>query len=54
MLSKIQRTELSQARGLAKWFSVKVEIRVFGKLIWSYVWPPFSTNDGRNDYVYDE
>lgn len=42
LLSKSQRVDVSQARGLAKWFSVKVEIRVFGNLIWSYTWPPES------------
>lgn len=31
---------VNDSRSLSRWFSVKVEIRVFGKLIWSYVWPP--------------
>lgn len=45
MLSKSQRVDLGRLRGMAKWFSVKVEIRVFGKLIWSYCWPPESDGE---------
>ncbi len=33
-----------EATRISKWFSVSVSISVFGKVIWSYVWPPKSNN----------
>lgn len=39
-LTRNQKSNLSSARTLSRWFQVKVEIRLFGKLVWSYVWPP--------------
>lgn len=29
-----------KAKGLAKWFRVSVSIEIFGKVIWSFTWPP--------------
>lgn len=49
LLSKQNRADLAQARGLAKWFSVSVTIKVFGKVIWSFTWPPESQNPKEND-----
>lgn len=31
---------VTEAKGLSKFFSIKLEIRVMGQLIWSMVWPP--------------
>lgn len=39
-----QNEIVNESRNLSRWFQVKVEIRVFGKLIWSYVWPPEQKN----------
>lgn len=49
LLSKTEKKIVSESRTLSRWFQVKIEIRVFGKLIWSYVWPPESNN--LSDYV---
>ena len=40
MEERIKNQQIKEAKGLAKWFSVKIEIRMFGHLIWSYQWPP--------------
>lgn len=40
MTNVCKDTSVSLAKRIAKLFSVKVEIRVLGQLIWSYVWPP--------------
>lgn len=37
---KFQEDSIQQAKRLSDWFSVSVEIRLFGKIIWFYVWPP--------------
>lgn len=31
---------VKEAKGLSKWLSVKVEISIFGHVIWSYQYPP--------------
>mgnify|MGYP006988871110 FL=1 len=36
-----RKTEaVASAKGLAKWFSVDIEIKIFGVSIWSYHFPP--------------
>lgn len=40
MLSRSQKSSLQSARLLARMFSVEVTIRLFGKIVWSFVWPP--------------
>lgn len=40
MLRRNQRAMLRETRVLSRWFQVRIEIRMFGRLIWSYVWPP--------------
>lgn len=40
MLSRQQKSVLGVARTLSKWFQITIEIRLFGKLVWSYKWPP--------------
>lgn len=42
LLSKKQKSALGVARLLSKWFQITIEIRLFGKLVWSYKWPPSS------------
>lgn len=40
-MSEIEKTNaVDSARGLAKWFSVHVEIKIFGHVVWSYTYPP--------------
>ena len=40
-MSKTDESKIvNDAKSIADWFSVSVEIRVLGKVIWSYVWPP--------------
>lgn len=40
LLSKSQKKSLSVARTLSRAFQIRIEIRLFGKLVFSYVWPP--------------
>lgn len=40
LLNQNQKRSLSLARSLSKAFQVRVEIRLFGKLVFKYVWPP--------------
>lgn len=42
LLSKNEKKAVKTARVLSSWFQVKIEIRLFGKLVWSYCWPPES------------
>ena len=35
-----RKNAVANAKGLAKWFSVRVEISVFGNVIWSYQYSP--------------
>lgn len=44
LLSKNEKSAVIMSRKLSRWFQVKIEIRMFGKLIWSYVWPPDSVS----------
>lgn len=34
------RSDLSRAKFLAKWFEVRVTIRLFGRIVLDYKWPP--------------
>lgn len=45
MTREMKQRNLNVARGLARFFQVKIEIRMFGKLVWTYVWPPDSDVD---------
>lgn len=50
MITRSQRRAVRSVRLLENFVSLKVEIRLFGKLIWSFVWPPQSTvNDCDDD-----
>ena len=31
---------IADAEGLAKWFSVDIRIKIFGRTIWEYHFPP--------------
>lgn len=44
-----KRKFVSVSRTLSRFFQVKVEIRMFGRLVWSYVWPPDSDVDSLPD-----
>lgn len=46
LLNSSQRKQVSLVRSLSSLFSVHVEIRLFGKIVWSYTWPPESSNIG--------
>lgn len=46
LLNSTQRKQVSLVRSLASLFSVHVEIRLFGKVVWSYIWPPESPKIG--------
>ena len=37
-----QQTLVNDAKGLAKWFSVDVVIKIFGVTIWEFRFPPKS------------
>lgn len=37
-----QTNLVNNAKGLAKWFSVSVTIKIFGVTIWEYHFPPKS------------
>lgn len=39
-LTKSQKRSVSLARSLSRAFQVRIEIKLFGKLVFSYVWPP--------------
>lgn len=40
LLSKNEKSVLKVGRFVSKWFQVSIEIRLFGKLVWCYTWPP--------------
>ena len=41
MLNDSQKIEkISEAKGLAKWFSVEITLKIFGQVIWHWVFPP--------------
>lgn len=40
MDEKRKQTLVSDAKGLAKWFSVSVTIKIFGHVVWSWTFPP--------------
>lgn len=42
LLSKSMRSDLSRAKFLAKWFEVRVTIKLFGRTVLDYKWPPDS------------
>ena len=40
-MSEIKKDEaIASAKGLAKWFSLDVTIKIFGVTIWEYHFPP--------------
>lgn len=40
MPDSLREQKVSEAKGLAKWFSVDVTIKIFGVTIWEYHFPP--------------
>lgn len=44
LLTRQKKKALNEVRFLAKWFQVEISIRLFGKLVWSYKWPPDNTD----------
>ena len=44
MDKKSQNEIVKDAKGLAKWFSVDIVIKVFGVVIWEYHFPPKEIN----------
>lgn len=40
MTAEIRNEKINEARGLAKWFSVDITIKIFGVTIWEYHFPP--------------
>lgn len=40
MSTEEKQIKVEQARGLAKWFRIHIEIALFDKVIWSKTWPP--------------
>ena len=45
MSEKVKQTLISDAKGLAKWFSVDISIKMFGQTIWEFHFPPKSEKD---------
>lgn len=35
-----QKELVTEARGLARWFSIDIKIKIFGVTIWEYHFPP--------------
>lgn len=44
MSEKTKQTLIADGKGLAKWFSVDISIKMFGQTIWEYHFPPKSEN----------
>lgn len=45
VLSNSQRNDLSRVKVLAKWFSVRLTIKLFGRIILDYQWPPLTESE---------
>ena len=40
MSTEERKIKVEQAKGLARWFKIHIEISLFDNVIWSKTWPP--------------
>lgn len=49
LLSKTQKNDVSLVKHLSKWFEIRLTIKLFGRTILDYKWPPDALDEYDGD-----